>query len=176
MKTTDFECISMNGRMAYSILCVEAFLLNKYPSDDWTILSKLMWKSTSSLWDEWDKKYIEIIPEYLFEKNTYEESDFESLSKEEYEQFSTLLHGKENTVNQILLKIQDLYEIYCYSSIPGHGTEASQIVVDIVEILKESNITPPDISLVQFSHFSEKNGWGNCFDGEALSLILQKKL
>ncbi len=172
MKISDFDNISMNGRMAYAILCVETFLLAKYPNDDWTSLLKLMWKVTSSLWDEWDTKYIEIIPEYLFEKSNYEDSDFEELSKEEYDHFSTLLCGKTDAINTLLLKIQDLYDVYCYSSIPGNGTEASQIVVDMVEILKENNITPPDISLVQFSHFSEKNGWGNSFDGEELSLVL----
>ncbi len=172
MNTSDFDNISMNGRMAYSILCIEAFLLNQYPNDDWSILSKLLWKSTSSLWDEWDGKFMEIIPEYLFEKSTYEESDFEEISKEEYDQFSVLFREKTDIINRLLLKIQDLYEVYCYSSIPGTGCEASQIVLDIVDILETNNITPPDIGLVQFSQFSEKNGWGNSFNGESLSLIL----
>ncbi len=58
----------MNGRMAYAILCVEKYLKEKYPDDAWNELSKLMWSVTSIYWDEWDNKFIEIIP------NTYSNS------------------------------------------------------------------------------------------------------
>ena len=63
--------------MAYSILCVGEVLVAKYPDDDWSVLSKEMLKATSTYWDEWGNRFIEIIPEYLFEFDTYEESDFE---------------------------------------------------------------------------------------------------
>ncbi len=162
----------MNGRMAYSILCIEKYLINTYPSEDWTPLSKIMWEVTSSYWDEWDSKFIEIIPENLFENNSYEESGFEEINEDEYNTFAELFRDKSDEINTLLFKLHELQEIYCYSSIPGNGDDASQIVLDICNILERNGIELPDISSVSFSAFSEKNGWGNNFDGSKLSIIL----
>lgn len=172
MNISTFDNISMNGRMAYGILCIETYLLAKFPVDDWTPLSKIMWEVTSSPWDEWADKFMEIIPEYLFEKTSFEESDFDYLSQESYSRFVSLLTDKPETVNALLMKLHEIEEVYCYSSIPQNGVEASQIVLDICGILESEKITLPDISLVSFSAFSEKHGWGNFFDGTKLSQIL----
>lgn len=172
MNKNTFSNISMNGRMAYAILCVEQYLCSKFPDDDWSILSREMWKVTSLYWDEWNERFIEIIPQYLFEFDTYENSDFEKISKEDYFAFVELFKNKPDTINQLLLKLQDLYDVYIYSDIPGEGEEASQIVLDICNILDQNNVSLPNVESVSFSSFSEKNGWGNSFNGESLSLIL----
>lgn len=174
MKVADFNDISMIGRMAYGILCVESYLLNKYPHDDWKPLASLMWEATSSYWDTWDWKYIEVIPEFLFEKATFEESSFDYLTKESYDCFSTLLKGKDDNVNTLLIKLHELQEVYSYTSIPGKGKEASQLIVDMCETLNQENIPLPDLAKVRFSKFSERDGWGEQFDGSTLSQILTK--
>ena len=174
MKTSDFDNISMNGRMAYAILCIEKFLITKYPKEDWTELSKIMWGATSMYWDEWDDKFIEIIPQFLFEFKTYEEAAFEVITEEEYNSFVALLKDKPAIINQLLMKLQELHEVYCYSYIPGTGKDASNIVLDVCAILEQAGIALPDINAVTFSRFSEKDGWGNDFAGEPLSLVLSK--
>ena len=172
MTISDFNNISMNGRMAYAILCVEKYLKEKFPENNWFELSKLMWNVTSIYWDEWDNKFIEVIPKYLFEFDTYEESDFEEISEDEYNSFVALLKDKPAVVNDLLMKLHQIQEVYCYSSIPSNGEEASQIVLDICAILEQDNVSLPDINVVNFSSFSERDGWGNKFDGTRLSLIL----
>jgi len=174
MKTSDFDNISMNGRMAYAILCIEKYLISEYPNEDWSELSRIMWGATSMYWDEWDDKFIEIIPQYLFEFKTYEEAAFEVITEEEYNSFVALLKDKSDIVNQLLMKLQELHEVYCYSSVPGSGKEASDIVLDVCSILEQAGIPLPDINIVSFSHFSEKDGWGNDFEGEPLSLVLSQ--
>ena len=172
MNTQDLNNISMNGRMAYSILCIEKYLLTKYQNDDWSILSNEMWKATSSYWDEWDETFLEIIPEYLFEFKSYEESDFEYLTKEKYNSFVSLLNNKSSEINEMLMSLHKLCEIYSFSSIPQNGQKASEIVIRLCNILESNNIPLPNIDTVSFSIFTEKNGWGNNFDGTKLSLIL----
>ncbi len=174
MTISDFNNISMNGRMAYAILCIEKYLQEKFPDDNWTELSMLMWSATSAYWDEWANKFIEINPEYLFEFKTYAESGFEAISEAEYNSFVALLKDKPDTVNSLLMKLYEIQEVYCYSSIPANGKEASQIVLDICDILEQNSITLPDISTVSFSRFSERNGWGNDFNGTKLSIILNR--
>lgn len=175
MNASKFDSISMNGRMAYGILCVESYLLNKYPQDDWTPLASIMWEATSSYWDTWDWKYIEIIPEFLFEKDSFEESSFDYLTKENYECFSALLKGKDDNVNALLMKLHEFQEIYCYSSIPGKGREASRLIVDMCEILEHGGVAIPDVATVSFSKFDEKDGWGYSFDGKKMSLVLRRQ-
>ena len=174
MNISDFNNISMNGRMAFAILCIEKFLLEKFPDEDWSELSKLMWSVTSIYWDEWDNKFIEIIPEYLFEFDNYEDSDFEVISEGEYNAFVKLFKDKPSIINEMLLKLHELQNIYCYSSISGNGIEASQIVLDLCEILEQNGIVIPDLNTVSFSSFTEKDGWGYNFDGTKLSLVLNK--
>ena len=94
------------------------------------------------------------------------------MKKEDYFAFVELFKNKPDTINQLLLKLQDLYDVYIYSDIPGEGEEASQIVLDICNILDQNNVSLPNVESVSFSSFSEKNGWGNSFNGESLSLIL----
>ena len=56
--------------MAYLILCAELYVKTLNPDKDWSVLSKWMWDATSEYWDEWDSKFMEIIPEFLYEFDT----------------------------------------------------------------------------------------------------------
>lgn len=174
MQAKNFNEISMNGRMAYLILCVERYVKTKYPDKDWSVLSQWMWDSTSEYWDEWDSKFMEIIPEFLFEFDSYEESDFECISEDEYNYFSSLYDGLSDEFNSLLLKLHELQQVYCYESIPGNGMDASKIAIEACSILENNNIALPELEKVAFSRFSEKKGWGNNFDGTRISLILNQ--
>lgn len=173
MNNNKFENISMNGRMAYIILCIESYLKELFPNKKWDCLSARMWEVTSEYWDEWDDKFIEIIPEYLFEFDNYEDSNFEVLSQEDYDYYSEQFIDMPEDFNQLLLSLHEMQKIYCYSSIPGIGTESIQLIEKVCIILEKNDVTIPDISSVSFSEFSEKEGWGEKFDGTKLSLIIK---
>lgn len=166
--------VSMNGRMAYGIMCFEKFVIEKYSSKDWNILVKQLWCATSEFWDNWSEKTMEYIPEYLFEFEDFESSEFEYITKEEYLKLNDLLKGIDDKVNQLLLKLLEIEEVYSYTCIPGYGEESLKILKDIARMLEKENIPLPDPKLVEFSKFSEKNGWGEPFDGTKLSIILNK--
>nr|MCR4655052.1 hypothetical protein [Lachnospiraceae bacterium] len=106
------------------------------------------------------------------ENDSYEESDFECISEDEYDYFSSLLYGLSDDFNCLLLKLHELQQVYCYESIPGNGIDASKLVIEACAILKKNKIPVPDLEKVAFSRFDEKDGWGNDFDGTKLSLIL----
>ncbi len=55
------SAVSMNGRMAYVIMCVEAYLINKYPDRDWSIISRKMWQATSMNWADWPDMFSSVI-------------------------------------------------------------------------------------------------------------------
>ena len=174
MNNYNFENVSIVGRIAYAIMCAEEYLIQKYPNKDWTIVFKDFWEITSlDLWDDWLEKIIEIIPEYLFEFDSYMLSDFDYLSEEKYNELKELYDGTNENVNAILYMLYDLARNSAYSSIKGNGRESLSHLKRIIIFLQTEGVQLPDAKQVQNFSFSEKNGWGNSFDGTILSKVVK---
>ena len=172
--------VSMNGRMAYTIMCVEAFLKTRYPQKDWTFVSKEMWKATSTNWGDWPEEYSTMIPDVLLQD---EEQDSEErgdcLTENEFTELKDLYSGitdgleddPSDEVNYMLNKPYEMAMIYEGRGI-GDGHESFDIISNAEAVLKKHDIPLPDYKKVLFSSCEEKNGWGNDFDGKYLSIIL----
>lgn len=176
-----FYSVSMNGRMAYVIMCVEAFLVSKHPKKDWTPVSKIMWRATSENWGDWPEEYSSIIPDVILQYETYNEEDLgSSITKDDFvilmDLYSGITEGVEDDpsddVNYMLNKPYEMAMIYEGTAI-GDGKESIRIIEESENILKKNNIPLPDYSKVLFSSSNELNGWGNDFDGTGLSIILK---
>lgn len=172
--------VSMNGRMAYIIMCVEAYLKAIYPQKDWTLLANAMWKATSTNWGDWTDLYCGFIPDVLFQYDTYDEDELgSSINEDEYNSlrglYSGITEGREedptDELNYILNMPFEMAMVYEGTTV-GDGKESFGIIDEIEKILTNHNIPLPDYSKVAFSSISELNGWGNDFDGAFLSIIL----
>ena len=172
--------ISMNGKMAYVIMCVEAFLTQKYPEKDWTLVSEKMWKATSENWAEWTDSYCSVVPDVMLQYQEYDKDELESsLSKAEFSTLKKLYSGitegieddPSDQLNYILNKPFELAMVYEGTAI-GNGKKAYTIIEQTESILKSNGINLPDYSKVLFSKSDELNGWGYDFDGRFLSVIL----
>lgn len=73
------------------------------------------------MFGEWDYRFIEIIPGFLFEFDNYEDSDFEYLSESEYKHFTSLLRDTDDDFNRILLALHETVEVYEYIRNLGYG-------------------------------------------------------
>ncbi|MDE6425838.1 MAG: hypothetical protein K2K89_06845, partial [Ruminococcus sp.] len=77
--------ISLRGRIAFTIMCIEQYLTKQYPHNDWTPLSEKMWKVTNSYFDEWLYDFTDIMPECFFKisklKNASETITFKKMYK-----------------------------------------------------------------------------------------------
>ena len=171
-KMNDFSDISLCGRIAYVIMCAERYALKKFPNKNWKPLFSWMWKVTSDYFDEWYYRFMEILPEYLYEFDNYKDAGFEYLSEDDYKYYSAFLKDIDKGMEELMKAVTDLSMVYCYTNIPGKGEESIRIVKKAQKILKKKGIELPDIKAVSFSKFSEKNGWGTAFDGKKLSIIL----
>ena len=69
MNGTGFENMTLLARIAYAVMCFERYATHKYPNKDMSAVSELMWKiiDSSDYIDNSAYRYMEIIPEYLFE-------------------------------------------------------------------------------------------------------------
>ena len=90
--TRQYDNLSIRGRVAYLIMCFERYVAQKYPDRDMTLPAEFMWNVVdgSDYMDEQAYRYMDIIPDYLFETDKYETSDMVNMSKDEYNVFVTL--------------------------------------------------------------------------------------
>ena len=113
METTKefFSNISLNGRLCYLFMCIEKYLVTLYPDRDWTPVVERLWPWTDHYWNESQEESDKIIPEYIMEFKTYEETNrrcFDGkLSKELYDAMIKLYDGitdgnSEDEINQVL--------------------------------------------------------------------------
>lgn len=174
-----FDAVSMRGRIAYVIMCVEAFLVNEYPDRDWTVVSEKMWKATSENWEDWSEEYCAIIPDVFLQYVKFDKSELgSSISESEFAMLTKLYdgitEGKEDDpsdeINYMLNKPFEMAMIY-EGTVIGDGMESVQIIENAERILIKNGILLPDYTRVRFSSSDELNGWGNGFDGKVLSIV-----
>ena len=166
-----FKKISVIGRIAYGIMCAEKYLIKKYPKKNWNIVFEKYWEITNlSYWDEWMDEIMEYIPEYLFEFDNYETSNFEYLTKEKYNELKNLYKNISSDVNTILKMVWNLANSHTYTSINGYGKESLDNLSNIILFLENSNVKSPDFTQINQLSFSENRGWGMKFDGKYLSI------
>jgi hypothetical protein len=175
-----FKNVSMYGRFAYVNMCVEKYLVTKYADRDWSIISRELWKGTNEYWNEFTDSFAGLIPDVFISYKDYD-SDELKISKSEYEQlvktYDGITEGLEDDasdeVNYMLNKPFEMAMVYEGTEI-GDGQESFDIIEETEQVLVKNNIALPDYTKVLFSSASEKNGWGNEFDGTHLSIILNK--
>ena len=47
--------LSLTGRFCYLFMCVETYLVTRFPERDWTPVAKRCWQWTEDYWDKgWD--------------------------------------------------------------------------------------------------------------------------
>lgn len=170
----DFTNISLAGRFAYAVMCAERYALTKYPNKDWKPLFTWMWKATDTYFDEWYYRFMEILPEYLYEFDSYKDAAFDYLSEEDYNYYAEFLKDIDKNMEELLVIPANITMVYCYTEIPGKGKESIALVDKAIKIIEDNHIELPDPKTVEFTSFEEKHGWGENFDGSKLSIILNK--
>lgn len=167
----DFYNISIRGRIAYCILCLKKYADTVYPNDDFVSVYTMACRiiDGSDYVDEAAYRYMEIIPEYLFEFRDYQSSDFEYLSEQEYGWFVSVLNLNDKYLNSLMNQIYETAMLYAYTTVPIPAKRTAEMILEVIEVLKQCGITPPDISAVSEYTYDESDIFGK-------SINLTKKL
>ena len=174
MNSKKFVDISIRGRIAYVILCFENYVKVKYPDVDMQPVLRLMWSvvDSSDYIDNSAYKYLQIVPECLFEKDHYSTDVFEELTEDEYNRFTKILNSDDPDLNSIMMSVYDIAMEYAYTNITNHGNETYEYLDKVIAILNNNSIPLPDIDKVSMSRFSESEGWGHCLEPKSISDML----
>jgi len=179
---TVFDNISMIGRLSYLFMCIEKYLVNRYPDKDWSVVADRLWNWTEEYWDDAQDKSDLIIPEYVLAYNSYEKVNRKcfdgELPEDLYNQLVRLYNGitsgdSEDEINKVLFTTVE-WGTYC----EGAGVrDAMGPTVGLIEyllsVLDKYEIEYPDIAKVQHLTFAEKGGWGEFCNCRHLSIILK---
>lgn len=163
MTQKEFKDISIRGRVAYCINCLNNYLKAIYPDSDYSSVIDLACKITenNNYIDESTMAFTEIIPEYLYEFDNYEDAEFEYISKEQYDSFIRIIPKDDDDLNTIMHSIRDIAWEYCYTSIDDGAKKNLKFIINTVEVLKSKKISIPDIDEYKRFIFSINDGWGD---------------
>ncbi|MCF0111664.1 MAG: hypothetical protein HUJ58_07175 [Erysipelotrichaceae bacterium] len=171
----DLKEISVLGQLAFSVNCFENYVLTKYPDKNWKTLLKKMWSVSSAEWidDDWFYPMVEYMPEVIFDANDFESYGFNYLSKSEFNYLTDLYKDCNSDVNHILtVIIEDMVNVYLYTSISDQGEELNDLVLSLVDFLSRNNIEIPDIKKYKFAKWGLGKGkWGVNFDASVFSKL-----
>lgn len=162
----DFSGMSLRGLTAYGISCLNIYVKNKYPTKDFTkVLDKACQITEDGAPpDESAGAYMEIIPEYLYEFDNYEDAEFEYMSKEEFEEFVSIVPNDDDDLNSIMHDIFSIIWNYCYVAVEPDVPESVINVLNIVNVMKKNSYNVPSIDYFTKYLFDVKGGWGDFID------------
>ncbi len=173
---TKIKKLSIRGRVAYVIMCFEKYVTLKYPATDWTRVDDMMWKicDGSDYIDNSAYKYMEIIPEFLYEFDDYVKADFDYLSEDDFNYFRTVIPKDDKSLNTIMHNVYYITMEYAYTGIPKEAPKTLPYIDEVNEIMESNGIELPNIDLLK-DLVDEEHWWGDVFDGRYLSIILNKE-
>ncbi len=177
-----FKNISITGRLCYLFMCIEKYLISMYPDKDWTVVAERLWLWTETYWDEAQEESDQLIPEYLMEFDTYEETNkrcFDGkLSKDLYDKLMSLYDGitdgnTDDEINQVLFTTAEWGTVCEGASFSSADAPTLNYLDWIESVLRKHSIELPDRELVSNMTKDQKDGWGDFCNCRHLSVILR---
>lgn len=175
MNKKDFNNISMVGRYAYALLCIEKLFSTKHKDKNFKQVFSFLWRGTKeNVWDSMSEFAQDLTNDFLFASQEYDQDNFIIINQDNFKEFYTLFDDMNDISNKCFKLLFEFLTVYENTGISGFGKESIDILFELFDVLKENDVSLPSLDLVNFSKFSERNGWGNNFDGSKLSIVLNK--
>lgn len=161
---THFKKISINGRMAFGIRCLEEYLTENKIKNIWTErLINTLWEFTSSQnLPEWDAKVSDLTPECILDnhpKNIAE--NYKSLTESEFKSLKDFYLKVDDKLIFLINLVIDIGTTDLYGATGKHSSYTLKSTMEVYKFAKKELHELPDLNKFNFTKFSESNGWGN---------------
>lgn len=161
MKGKDFIEVSIRGRVAFGVVCLENAIKHFNRLDlEWNFLLKLLWSYTNDNVGTWHYQLAECIPSAVM---VGDDKYLDFLSKQQFWEFNKLYSQCNDEILQIIDLIFSIGVEDLYSSIVNNSPETICHLNDIINILNNDNIPLPSIDLFERFPITENHGWGREF-------------
>ncbi len=161
----DLKTISIRGRMAFAIQCIDNYIhfknINNFEAELTLVIDKLKEFLTSNTLDVWDEQVRDLLPSSILDNHPqnnledYEYVDFEIAKKLE-EAYRSLPIDLINIIDySAAIGSNNLYEC-----IVGFSSKTLTPLLNIIKVLRASNIELPEIDKYLDYKFIKEEGWG----------------
>ena len=174
MKYKDFDSLSGKARIAYASLCLEKYVLAKYPDVDFSEVIDKAANIADNLCgvDVNAYTFCDLIPEYLYEHGEYRKEAFYYLTEAKYCEFEKIIPSNDAKLNTIMMAIADLALDFPAEDVRENSTELTKILFKAIHVLEEENIDLPDLTpLLPYNNYAA-SGWGYAVPYSKFSYIL----
>lgn len=168
MNKTNFKAISIRGRVAYCVKCLSLYCKKMYPNIDFSSVIDYAARiiDGSEYIDIGAMRFMEIIPEYLYEFDNYEDAEFDYITKDDFNQFRQIISKDDTDLNTLMHRIYDIAYEYCYEAMEPSAPKTIPYISEVNAVLKSHKIVLPSIEPFMKYSFTESDGWGNFIDRE----------
>lgn len=163
--------ISIRGRFAFGVKCLEKYIEQNKISNKWTEkLFDTLWEFThSSRLDLWHDKINDLDPWNLLDPNSGIPSDYKTLKEDEFYELKDFYNSlNKNFVDMIGCTIE-IGTGNLYGGTGRYSQASLNPTIELVKIAKKELIELPNIKAFMFTKFSEDDGWGNHFEKNQIS-------
>lgn len=174
MNVKDFSAISIRGRIAYAIYCLERAinkLEDKNPTWDFMIKKLWMFTDTKNI-TEWQEIIAECIPGVILGGNDYDE--FKLITKAEVKKLELLYSNTHLDICKIVEAIFEVGSIEIFGEeIEGCSVQTLSSLGVVIDICEQHEIDLPAQEVIKRYNFNEFGGWGKRFGRNDISLVKQ---
>jgi hypothetical protein len=159
-----FKLISISGRLAFGVKCLEQYLIEKNILNKWLDkLINLMWEFTiSEDLSEWDNKISDLDPSNILDTHPDNKaSDYKSLTEPEFNELKNYYSNIDNDLLLLIDLIIDVGTTDLYGATGKYSKNTLDSTMRIYNFASEKINKIPEIDKFKISQFSERNGWGN---------------
>lgn len=157
MTGQDFKQITIRGRVAFAICCLEnAIEFNNFQKLDWSLLLDFLWKfpTGNEIRDlaEWHENEAECIAFCIMDVLTYDQTGFDFITKDQYDVFEALYKNSNKTIWELTNYIAAIGTHYLYSGVRDGAPQTLNELDKVINLLIDDKIPLPSFS--DFKKFS----------------------
>lgn len=165
--------VSMRGRVAYAIICLEEAILQlAQEPDEWAWLLRRLWTYTSARrLDDWQDEAVEVTSNVILHYEQYPDKSFDYLTEAEVSTLRVLYEASDPTLSRLVDLVYEIGTLELFGGLEGGAPESLQGLGAVVSLLRDKGIPGPSVALVADKSFTEEHGWGTPFDADELRRI-----
>ena len=131
--------ISILGRVAIGIECLELMIEPKYKTEVFDFITSFLWEFVENeniVIVDWEEISAEITPDSIL-NTPYSDTDFELIGEEKYNNLSIFYSKIGKDCCMVIDKIVDIASLHFYTIIPSYSSETYKLTKEVLSLCED---------------------------------------